>query len=257
MSGCCSARSPTTPRWSPSGTASGAGCASRGSSSITSCTPTMSGRSRTSSPGRIHVGVELAAGLGPGPPARAGGGRHLAPGRDARHRPRPDARSSSSAATRQSQTLADLAGRIVGTGAVDSPQATLLPLRLLRSAGLGRQRRAGARSTSASACTATTSAANGTRPAPSPPGGRRRLHDRRQPSPLRPRGSPARRRHPGHRTDPAVRPLQHDGRADCRRCPGRQVPRAAARHGLRRSRGSAAARPRRAQAVAARAACGL
>jgi phosphonate transport system substrate-binding protein len=30
----------------------------------------------------------------------------------------------------------DLAGRVVGTGAVDSPQATLLPLSLLRSAGL-------------------------------------------------------------------------------------------------------------------------
>jgi ABC-type phosphate/phosphonate transport system substrate-binding protein len=32
--------------------------------------------------------------------------------------------------------LADLAGRVVATGAVDSPQATLLPLSLLRSAGL-------------------------------------------------------------------------------------------------------------------------
>jgi ABC-type phosphate/phosphonate transport system substrate-binding protein len=32
--------------------------------------------------------------------------------------------------------LADLRGRQVGVGAVDSPQATLLPLRLLRSAGL-------------------------------------------------------------------------------------------------------------------------
>jgi phosphonate transport system substrate-binding protein len=33
-------------------------------------------------------------------------------------------------------SLGDLAGRIVATGAVDSPQATLLPLSLLRSAGL-------------------------------------------------------------------------------------------------------------------------
>jgi phosphonate transport system substrate-binding protein len=33
-------------------------------------------------------------------------------------------------------SLADLTGRTVGTGAVDSPQATLLPLSLLRSAGL-------------------------------------------------------------------------------------------------------------------------
>jgi ABC-type phosphate/phosphonate transport system substrate-binding protein len=34
------------------------------------------------------------------------------------------------------QSLADLRGRTVGTGAVDSPQATLLPLSLLRAAGL-------------------------------------------------------------------------------------------------------------------------
>jgi ABC-type phosphate/phosphonate transport system substrate-binding protein len=34
------------------------------------------------------------------------------------------------------RSLPDLAGRIVATGAVDSPQATLLPLALLRSAGL-------------------------------------------------------------------------------------------------------------------------
>jgi phosphonate transport system substrate-binding protein len=34
------------------------------------------------------------------------------------------------------RSLADLRGRIVATGAVDSPQATLLPLSLLRSAGV-------------------------------------------------------------------------------------------------------------------------
>jgi phosphonate transport system substrate-binding protein len=34
------------------------------------------------------------------------------------------------------QSLSELAGRTVATGAVDSPQATLLPLSLLRSAGL-------------------------------------------------------------------------------------------------------------------------
>src|SRR5215472_16847367 len=34
------------------------------------------------------------------------------------------------------RSLSDLAGRVVATGAVDSPQATLLPLALLRSAGL-------------------------------------------------------------------------------------------------------------------------
>lgn len=34
------------------------------------------------------------------------------------------------------RSVADLAGRVVGTGAVDSPQATLLPLSLLRASGL-------------------------------------------------------------------------------------------------------------------------
>jgi ABC-type phosphate/phosphonate transport system substrate-binding protein len=34
------------------------------------------------------------------------------------------------------QTLADLEGRVLGVGAIDSPQATLLPLSLLRSAGV-------------------------------------------------------------------------------------------------------------------------
>jgi ABC-type phosphate/phosphonate transport system substrate-binding protein len=34
------------------------------------------------------------------------------------------------------QTLGDLRGRVVGTGAIDSPQATLLPLNHLRRAGL-------------------------------------------------------------------------------------------------------------------------
>jgi ABC-type phosphate/phosphonate transport system substrate-binding protein len=36
----------------------------------------------------------------------------------------------------QIQTVADLRGRVVGVGAVDSPQATLLPLAHLRSLGL-------------------------------------------------------------------------------------------------------------------------
>ena len=63
-------------------------------------------------------------------------------------------------------SLGDLAGRTVATGAVDSPQATLLPLSLLRSAGLhqGPTSRCAA-STSASGCTATTSAGSGRRPA--------------------------------------------------------------------------------------------
>lgn len=34
------------------------------------------------------------------------------------------------------ETVADLKGRTVGTGAIDSPQATLIPLSLLRAAGL-------------------------------------------------------------------------------------------------------------------------
>jgi phosphonate transport system substrate-binding protein len=76
------------------------------------------------------------------------------------------------------QSLAGLRGRVVATGAVDSPQATLLPLSLLRAAGLrpvrdpGRARAptcGSVASTSAWACTATTSAASRTRHAPCSP----------------------------------------------------------------------------------------
>ena len=60
-------------------------------------------------------------------------------------------------------TIPDLAGKRVATGAIDSPQATLLPLRTCarRVDARGRLRRC-AGSTSASACTATTSAASAT-----------------------------------------------------------------------------------------------
>jgi ABC-type phosphate/phosphonate transport system substrate-binding protein len=43
------------------------------------------------------------------------------------------------------RSLADLRGRVVGTGAIDSPQATLLPLSLLRAAGLRPGTEAGGR----------------------------------------------------------------------------------------------------------------
>ncbi len=61
--------------------------------------------------------------------------------------------------------VAGLAGRVVATGAVDSPQATLLPLALLAGAG---STSPCAASRSASACTATTSAGSGRPPGPWP-----------------------------------------------------------------------------------------
>ncbi len=60
--------------------------------------------------------------------------------------------------------IADLAGRVVAVGAIDSPQATLIPLGHLAATGVDCRRHAA--STWASACTATTSAASATRPAP-------------------------------------------------------------------------------------------
>ena len=59
------------------------------------------------------------------------------------------------------QSMADLRGKTVGVGAVDSPQATLLPLAHLRAAGLEPDRDFFVRRFDVgSACTATTSAAN-------------------------------------------------------------------------------------------------
>ena len=88
------------------------------------------------------------------------------------------------------QTVDRPAGSAVALGAVDSPQATLIPLAHLRGAGLRRTglRPSGA-STSASACTATTSAANARRRAPWLAGrGRAGLHGRRATTSLRPGG---------------------------------------------------------------------
>ena len=61
-------------------------------------------------------------------------------------------------------SVADLAGRTVAVGAVDSPQATLIPLAHLRDGRRVGRTSPSAGSTSASACTATTSAANATPP---------------------------------------------------------------------------------------------
>ena len=141
------------------------------------------------------------------------------------------------------QTVEDLRDRVIATGAIDSPQATLLPLSLLRSAGLrpgsdlqvrrfdigvglhgdhiGGERDA-ARALAAgevdAACMIDANLLLFAREGVLPAG-----------------------HNPGHRTDPAIRPLHDDSRAGCRRCPGRQVPRATAWHVLRRSAAAAAA----------------
>ncbi len=80
-------------------------------------------------------GVELAAGLGPGPAAGRGARRRTLTPVTMRDTDR-DLRSAIVVrADSPISALGDLAGQIVATGAVDSPQATLLPLSLLRSAG--------------------------------------------------------------------------------------------------------------------------
>ena len=94
------------------------------------------------------------------------------------------------------ESVADLAGRTVGTGAVDSPQATLIPLAHLRAAGaVGFETRrfdvgvglhgdhVGGERDAARALI------DGR--------GRRRLHDRRQPPGVRQGGDPALRSRPG------------------------------------------------------------
>ena len=156
------------------------------------------------------------------------------------------------------ETVADLRGKVVATGAVDSPQATLLPLDHLRSpasspatftvrrfdvgVGLHGDHIGGEREAARALVAGEVDAAcmidgnhllfgrEGTLPA-----GSTRVID----------------------TDRALRPLQHDGDSDGAGRPGRPLRRAAAGHGLRRPRGPAAARPRRPQAVAARSAQGL
>ena len=143
--------------------------------------------------GRIEARLELAARVGAGQAARAGGRGRAAPGHHARHRLRPDVGRRRPAGL-GAATPTDLRGGLVATGAVDSPQATLLPLSLLR----------------ARACSPAVRRVSGTavrrrrRPARRPhrrrtrrgPGsgrrrGRRGLHDRRQPAALRPRGRPS------------------------------------------------------------------
>ena len=94
--------------------------------------------------------------------AEASGAQCRAAGH-ARHRSRPDLSRRRARRQLRSQSVADLRGKTVGVGAVDSPQATLLPLAHLRAAGSSRaSTSACAASTSASACTATTSAASAT-----------------------------------------------------------------------------------------------
>ena len=159
--------------------------------------------------------LELAAGLGARPAARGGARRHA----DARSRCATPtatcARSSWCGPTRPSRSLADLRGRIVATGAVDSPQATLLPLSLLRRGracepGDGRRRPPLRHRRRAARRPHRRRAGRGPRAVRAPATGRRGLHDRLQPAAVRPRGRAAGRRGPGPRPDAAVRPLHDD-----------------------------------------------
>ena len=87
--------------------------------------------------GRAHRRrLELAAGLGPGSAPGGGAGPDGAGPGHARHRPRPHLGGRRPAPRRGSSASSELRGRVVGVGAVDSPQATLLPLAHLRAAGL-------------------------------------------------------------------------------------------------------------------------
>ena len=164
MTACCSAPSPTTPRSSPSGRASAHWFAQQG----LPFDYVLYSQLRAPGGGparRAHRrGLELAARLGARPAAgrraRRHGVRPLAmrdtdrdlTSVDRRARRQPDRPSRTCAARRSAM------------GAVDSPQATLLPLAHLRD---GRACEPGgtsrsAASTSAWACTATTSAASAT-----------------------------------------------------------------------------------------------
>ena len=143
-------------------------------------------------------------------------------------------------------SVGDLVGRRVGTGAVDSPQATLLPVDLLRQGGLEPGRDVEVRALRRRGGPARRPhrgrAPGGGRPHGG--GGRRRLHDRRQSSRLRPGGPPGARGHPHRGHDGPLRPLQHDG--DRRRAGRRRaVRRAALCDGLRRPRGAPPVGPRR------------
>jgi len=141
----------------------------------TCSTPTMNARLRSWSPADRRGWNSPLAWIRPAP---GRSGRRAGPGaRDARFGPGLTSvvvvRADDAA-----RTLDDLRGRLVGVGAVDSPQATLLPLAHLRRAGLNPGQDVWVRRlTSGSGSTATTSAASATRPGRSEPAGRRRLHD--------------------------------------------------------------------------------
>ncbi|MCA1672006.1 MAG: phosphate/phosphite/phosphonate ABC transporter substrate-binding protein [Actinobacteria bacterium] len=150
------------------------------------------------------------------------------------------------------RTVADLKGQTVAVGAVDSPQATLIPLAHLRSTSLqpdqdvtvrrfdvgvglhgdhiGGERDAGI---------------DGRR-------GRGGVHDRREPPVVRPGGHAARRRNPGAHPDRPIRPLQHDRGRYRAAGPGDSVRRTAAVDIRRRRRGPAVTGPGRPDRVARR-----
>ena len=172
--------------------------------------------------------------------ARGGGGR-AAPGHHARHRLRPDVGRRRPWPTRtcaQRQDLRGRAGRDRGRRLTAGDAAPAVPAARRGPAARLSRRVSG------------TAVRRRRRPARRPhrrrtrrgPGsghrrGGRGLHDRRQLAALRPRGRPSLGGRPGHRADPALRPLHDDGGA-CRRCrPGGHVRRAAAGHVVRATRG--------------------
>ena len=188
------ARWPTTPRSSRSGTGSAPGSRARASPSTTCCTRNYERQVEDLLAGRIHAAWNsplawvrarrLAAARGPGRARRSSCATPTAT----------SPRWSSCAPTGRSSASTELRGKVVGVGAVDSPQATLLPLAHLRAAGLSpgptsgpalRRRRRPARRPHRRRARGG-ARADGRR-------GRRRLHDRRQPPAVHPGGHAARR----------------------------------------------------------------
>ena len=145
--------------------------------------------------GRIHVAWNSPLAVGARRAARRGAGPSVRAGGDARHRPRPDLGGRRARRLRRSRrSPTSRAGRSA-VGAVDSPQATLIPLDHLRGAGLRPGDDVTVRRFDV-----------GRRPARRPHRrrarrgprarrgrGRRRLHDRRQPPAVRAGGHAARR----------------------------------------------------------------
>ena len=144
----------------------------------------------------------LAAAAGPRGPGR----------RDARHRPGPHLGRARARRQRRSPTSPASPGGTVATGAVDSPQATLLPLAHLAGAGLDPGSDFAVRRFDVMVGKHGDHVGGERDAVPALVGrrGRRRLRDRRQPAGVRPGGHDPGRRGARPRPDRALRPLHHD-----------------------------------------------